>query len=236
MLIVAISGWKGSGKDTAADFLVKKYGFHRIGFADPLKDSVARQFDIVRSHCDLPEFKESPLRQYPVMCKDKFSENMNLFMYREFRGPGGEKPIGNVVVTEDGSLWASDVKSEMFPLYWTPRALCIMEGSTKRSADPDFWVKQAVVKASKNGAYVISDLRFRSEIAALKLAIEEDDHLVTVRINRFDAVESNDPSERDLDEVKFDLTLDNRRAIEDLYNNVNQAMQLVLGENKAATL
>ena len=33
--VVAISGWKGSGKDTVANRLIAKFGYQRIGFADP---------------------------------------------------------------------------------------------------------------------------------------------------------------------------------------------------------
>lgn len=36
--IVGLTGKKGSGKDTFADFLVRNHGFTRIAFADALKD------------------------------------------------------------------------------------------------------------------------------------------------------------------------------------------------------
>ena len=36
-MIIAISGKKRSGKDTIAEFLVKKYNFTRYAFADPIK-------------------------------------------------------------------------------------------------------------------------------------------------------------------------------------------------------
>jgi cytidylate kinase len=68
-MIVAVSGWKGSGKDTAAKILVEKYGFRRVAFADVLKDMVADQYGIVRSHCDDPAFKEKPIMSMPASPK-----------------------------------------------------------------------------------------------------------------------------------------------------------------------
>lgn len=43
-MIIGISGLIGSGKGTVADILVQSYGFHKLSFADALKDSVAVMF------------------------------------------------------------------------------------------------------------------------------------------------------------------------------------------------
>jgi len=40
MNIIGISGLKQSGKDTAAQYLVKNFGFTRVAFADPIKDQM----------------------------------------------------------------------------------------------------------------------------------------------------------------------------------------------------
>jgi hypothetical protein len=42
-LIVMLSGYARSGKDTAAALLVEEYGFQRLAFADPLKQDVSRR-------------------------------------------------------------------------------------------------------------------------------------------------------------------------------------------------
>ncbi len=36
-MIIGLSGYARSGKDTVADFLVQSYGFERISFADPIR-------------------------------------------------------------------------------------------------------------------------------------------------------------------------------------------------------
>ena len=47
--IIAIAGFINSGKDTAADLLIKHHGFTKIAFADSLKDAVAAVFGWERS-------------------------------------------------------------------------------------------------------------------------------------------------------------------------------------------
>ena len=40
-MIIGICGLIGSGKDTIADYLIRKHNFQKISFADKLKDSVS---------------------------------------------------------------------------------------------------------------------------------------------------------------------------------------------------
>lgn len=42
--VVGILGFKGSGKDTAGDFLVREHGFVLDSFANPLKDAISAVF------------------------------------------------------------------------------------------------------------------------------------------------------------------------------------------------
>lgn len=39
-LIIGLSGWARSGKDTVADYLVKNHGFTRVSFADPMREAL----------------------------------------------------------------------------------------------------------------------------------------------------------------------------------------------------
>jgi hypothetical protein len=45
-MLIGINGFKGAGKDTVGDILVKHYGFTKLSFAAKLKQSVAALFDI----------------------------------------------------------------------------------------------------------------------------------------------------------------------------------------------
>lgn len=44
--LIGISGRAGSGKDTVADYLWKKYGFLKMSFADPLKRAASNMFGV----------------------------------------------------------------------------------------------------------------------------------------------------------------------------------------------
>lgn len=44
-MLIGICGFKSSGKDTIADYLVKEYGFIRLSFASVLKDIVSIMFN-----------------------------------------------------------------------------------------------------------------------------------------------------------------------------------------------
>lgn len=246
MKVIAISGWKRSGKDTAAEHLIKEYGFKRIAFADPLKDRVAEEFEIPRNHCDDPAFKEAPILHLPVLPKDAFSLTLSKFMAREFRSADGRTPMELVEDGSGGVLGLMSYRSvfgapDATQVYWTPRALCILKGSSNRTVRSDYWVKAAIDKA-KNMAkikkpmdevfgkdyvtdqFVISDLRYKSELTQMKQAFGKD--LVTVRVNRFDSCESQDPSERDLDTAIFDIVIDNKTSIENFLSKIDELAKL----------
>lgn len=194
---IALSGWKRSGKDTVADHLVKKHRYTRISFADILKDMCAVEYKVPRSWFDDPVYKEAPITFLPpVRNTDAFSKEIHELLAEQFK--------------QDDRGYS----------YWTPRALAILKGSTNRAVDPDYWVKRSVaLYASQPGNYVISDMRYRSEFRRLTELL--GNNLTTVRIERFDTIETSDPSERDLDDTPHDVVIQNRSSINDLLGMVD---------------
>ena len=61
-MIIGFHGVKGSGKDTAAQYLIDNYGFQKIAFADKLKEAVANLFNVPIEKVD--EWKED--REYEI--------------------------------------------------------------------------------------------------------------------------------------------------------------------------
>ncbi len=231
MKIFALSGFKQSGKDTAAEYLIKNHNFCKIAFADPLKDMVAVEYNIPREHCDDPKLKEAPLEQYPVIPKDDFTLNLSKWLYKEFRTTEGHMPSDYYI--DNSGAFLGVIGRDIKQLYWTPRSLCILKGSTNRAVDSGYWVNRAIeyIKSeiedpscNNTGNWhegvVISDCRYRNEIEQLKQAFGKN--LVTIRINRFDSVNSTDPSERDLDNYKFDLVIDNKGTLEEFLVKVER--------------
>ena len=219
-MIVALSAYKNSGKDTAADYLIKNYDFVRVAFADPLKDSVAEMFGISRDSLDNPALKESPLLNFPVKPQDPYSKMIANFLVKEFRTKEGKVSQVFFTTVNQGLVQDANGKPNYEDLFWTPRALAILHGSTMRSVDSAHWVKQALVKAglqTKN--VVITDLRYKSEVNQLREAFGSK--LTTARINRFDSSPSSDPSELDLQGYSHDFEIENKGTLEDFYANVD---------------
>lgn len=65
--IVAITGKRGSGKDTAARGLTSDYGlyFQQMSFADPLREIIEIVYGITMQEMLDPILKEQPLDRYP---------------------------------------------------------------------------------------------------------------------------------------------------------------------------
>lgn len=212
MNLIGISGWKQSGKDSLADYLVAKHGATRVSFADPLKDMASKEYGIARDFFDKPELKELPILSMPVQPQDAFSRMLCEFMKGEFRDQNGKR-------YGEGSI-----ESQM---YWTPRALAILKGSSNRAVRSDFWVAQAIdLAVAKGGLIVISDLRYKSELAQMRDAFRDD--MVTIRVQRYETSPSTDPSERDLDDGKFDFYVENKGTLEELYSK----MEAILSQLK----
>lgn len=60
-IVIGMIGKAGSGKDTVADYVVEKYGFTKIAFADPLKQAVQVIFDVDDNYMFDREMRELPL-------------------------------------------------------------------------------------------------------------------------------------------------------------------------------
>lgn len=192
---IAMSGWKQSGKDTVADFLVREYGYRKASFASALKDMVSATYKIPREYMDSSTHKEMPLHNYPAISTDAFSIQIHEML-----------------------------KSELSSGFWTPRAVLILEGSIKRAVNSNFWVRSVaseILSAPSNINYVISDMRYKSEADTLRILLPS---LITMRLDRFDSIDTQDPSERDLDDYKFDIQLGNRGTVTDLQTTLGHVI------------
>lgn len=74
-MLIAFSGVKFSGKDTAAEALIKSYKFKRVALADKLKDICSSSFHIPREDMDNPDLKELPF-ETPIVIKPEHIETL----------------------------------------------------------------------------------------------------------------------------------------------------------------
>lgn len=226
MKIVALSGWKGSGKDMLARHLVESHGFKRLAFADPLKDMASKEYGIPRAHFDDPAFKEKPILSMPVNPIDSFSLYIHDFLLGEFRRLDGTPAPGPYIRLQGRSLTESVIKAHG-QLYWTPRAVAIFKGSGNRALLSSYWVQKAVLEAEKfpNGLFVISDLRFKSESQQL-IDFAGKESITFIRVERLDLPPSEDPSERDLDDFLFDAYVQNKSSKRECFRQLERALGL----------
>lgn len=145
MRVIGITGKAGSGKDTVANHLVEQYGFRLYRFAAALKQ----------------------------ICRPAFQlEDRDDLAFKETPDPRWVSPLGKAR---------------------TPREIWQIIGSEGfRAVDPDYWVKRLVKDLTEDdqclrslataeppiahhkGLYVISDLRFANEAAALRLHFDAE--------------------------------------------------------------
>jgi hypothetical protein len=231
MKVIAVSGWKGSGKDTLAAHLIDKFGAVRTSFADPLKDMVAEEYGIDRTSLDDPGRKERALLHLPVNPQDPYSRMIAEFLIKEFRTTQGIQPTDFTYQNGDFYGVIGDISTgQTVRVYWTPRALAILKGSTNRSVRSNYWVKRAVEEVARKAAdgfelHVISDLRYQSEMQQLKDTFGSD--VVFVRVNRFEESPSKDPSERDLDNATFDFYVNNKGTKEEAFARMEDILRQV---------
>lgn len=213
--VIALSGWKGSGKDEAAKVLVEM-GYKRYAFADVLKEIVADTYNVSVDRMHNQELKERPILSLPVITTDRWSYAIHSMLKDEFAAVEFSEDSDD----DDGKV----IRRVQY--FWTPRALCILEGSIKRSVSPFHWTSTVIremnstIDKGVQMKYVITDMRYRSELGQLREAY--GDNLLTVRINRFDQCFSTDASERDLDDGQFDVVVYNRTTLEDFHNKIKE--------------
>ena len=189
--VIALSGWKGSGKDFGAEYLRDTHGYHRLALADILKDQVSTLFNVPRSILDDRVGKEQGIATLPVRPADTFTR----------------------VVQEL-------LKAELVTGSWTPRAICILIGSVFRSVDPDYWVNMIIntIKDAPQYNYVITDIRYRNELQVLGSAFP---NLLAARVERVASPGTMEASENDLNDWKFPVVLDNRGRAADYYSQLD---------------
>lgn len=211
--ILLISGYKRSGKDTVGNFVQNK-GFERFSFAASLKNETIEEFLSDMNYSD--EVKEKPLEKFPLMVTDEFALNLAKFMVREFRTLDGQTPTALRIDAGGNAIGMLEGGSEG-KLYFTPRTLFILNGSTKRFVNGTHWVGRVAKNITDNA--VITDFRYKNEFETLKHLLRNH-NIVTLRVDRGLKSMSTDPSERDLDNFNHDHTIINNGTIADLESKV----------------
>jgi hypothetical protein len=243
--LVLLSGWKKSGKDTVADIIKKYYPkTWTVAFADELKEQCLKKYEHLKREGVYDEkLKERAIGNYPACICDASTRAIVRLNIEHLRTSTGERvPIDpkkkytqqerDEIIDKYTELlygtklvlrvYESETKYYARPLFWTPRGILILEGSCARSVQPRYWVHQLAwkTKISYTDDNIITDFRFKSEYVDVLEEYSNTHNIITWRINRFDSPPNNDASERDLDDFKFDVVIENKGTLEELEDKV----------------
>ena len=223
-MIIGISGLAGSGKDTIADYITKRYEFEKIALADPLKRFVMNMFDFSEDQL----WGSSEKRSRP-----------------DYRYPREHGPW-----VDNKCMCCGVDKTSTFKhkCYLTPR-LCLQIIGTQgfRACYEDIWLKICLRDAKKLDAdrgyslsysrttgifypqnkccisgIVISDLRFLNEIKKVK------DEGIIIKAKRPQAglkgalgCHSSEMEQSKAQDDMFDFIINNTGNFEYLYSNID---------------
>ena len=174
-MIIGLSGYAQSGKDTVADYLVKNYGFTKISFADPIRKALYA----LNPKIDIADMRGVPL-----------------------------------ATAVDGLGW-ENVKADSSDA----RELLQKFGTEvgRNMFGQDFWVDQAMTKASEYDNVVFADVRFPNEAKAI---LEASGDVWRVFKPGVVAV-NNHHSETALDDYEFNRIVHNISSLDELYSIVD---------------
>lgn len=82
-MLIGIIGKKGSGKDTIAQYLAKEYNFQTYAFAEPLKRSIQKMFDLSDKQLYDEKYKEEIDPRWGVSPRELFQKIGTEFFQRD---------------------------------------------------------------------------------------------------------------------------------------------------------
>ncbi|NYT76527.1 hypothetical protein H0A71_05950 [Alcaligenaceae bacterium] len=197
-LILGLTGRAGAGKDTAADILCDAYQFYRFAFADPVRAEITNAFGIDPTifHGSAKERKIEALAI--ERCSDRVFTTTMAKHGVSFSAPRSPREIMR--------WWGTEYRRVQQPHYWTRIASDTLHEALRRGFR----------------RIVITDLRFDNEAAFVRY-----NGGVIWKVTRVLAEQSpaNHQSEREVDQITPDVTINNNRSMTSLAAEVMKAYQ-----------
>lgn len=213
-LVIAISGKMQHGKDTIGNYLIAKYGFKALRFADKVKEI-----------CMTYNNSTSKLR-----------EQWNKKVAREvLNNESRANEVDQLMQRVNSGIWRQGTREDYYVTKpeW---ARLQMQGFAQgmRDLDPDCWARYALCKSAKErGRWVITDLRYKNE--AFAIDVSEDAQIWRVVRPISATAGANHISETDLDSYPFEIFINNDGTIEELHKKVDKIVKKLLQGNRPLT-
>lgn len=213
-LLIGLVAPKQSGKDTAADYLCKKYHFKKYNFADPLKEGIGKMFGF--SHDQLYGKDKEVVDLFWGVTPREVLQKMGteIFQYEVPKAIKELEPIGRSFWVKCFEKWYINELNSFYK---------------KRS----FWSTNVFEAMVKDLPYsflneirphirvVISDIRFLHESNKIK---ELGGILIKINRKTKNNEYSEHCSELECRDIECDYLIDNDGDIFDLYNQIDTLM------------
>lgn len=158
-MLIGLCGYKGSGKDTAAAYLVKNHGYERRAFADPLKKHVAALFGINFHEVDKLKNDPNAVVELTIPSGNALAEDRRIRMlFREFLQRDGTEAHRDV--PEMGTDFWVDLTLPMQG-YYVDRNIVVSDVRFENEARRIRYLRGVVVEVVKSG--LVSKDQHRSE-------------------------------------------------------------------------
>ena len=124
-----------------------------------------------------------------------------------------------------GNFEDQDFKAQMIPTGvngYTYRDFLLEYGMMMRKADPNYWVKkaeQSILRQPEYAHVILTDMRFINEAKMIK-----GNGGTTIRIDR-DVEGIDHVSDKELDDYKFDIRIDNNGTLEEFYKSIDYLIE-----------
>lgn len=201
--IIALTGYIGSGKDTAAEIILNEFkGLPTITFAKHMKSILGKVFNLDESYFTDRVKKEATLEDPIYMSPELIDSVCRLY--------GHELEYG-------------DMRPFVGKMIYSPRELMEFFGTTVlQTIDKQIHVKQEFRMAPKSDSYLVTDVRFEHEY---KYLIDNFDQVQLLFIDRASAEAASKPrksiAELYLPTLKTkSLIVDNNGTIDALKINI----------------
>lgn len=215
-LIVGISGFIGSGKDTAADYLVNHYDFHRDSFASALKDVCAAVFGWDRI---LIEGRDEGAREWRNQVDKWWAEKLNI---PHFTPRYALQNIGTNLFREyfNNDIWILSLANKL-------------RKTTSNTVITDCRYPNEIAAIREHKGIMIRVVRgYEPEWYFTAQAALNGDSMAQVRMEQEFSIHT---SEWAWINSKFDYIVYNNGTITDLYDQVNSIVKHHLELNRPAS-
>lgn len=211
--IVGLHGTTGAGKDTIADRLRQKHGFHVVAFADAVKRELVAAFDVSPKL-----FSERHLKSVATVQLALGRTNHKTF-------------LNWYLSTATGEMESAHMGAGVLTLPRSPRWLMQSYGTDfRRNSDANYWLDRMSEKIDtlpSDEHVVISDVRFENESEYVKRESDANEIWEVIRMNNpWHNKNDRHVSNRRLPSV--DKVLFNAGTINQLWRKVDRAIEKVL--------